>query len=384
MVCVAGTPCPHIIRDAESGMIHESKTQTNGTDANGDDMFKEEDCSEDGSDGTDCLADGTVKIEGFTALHEGQVANLPVYRRKRMNGETISWDEIRCAFHLPLSRASKEIGVCDTVLKQHCRKLGLKKWPHRQWRQIKSMTTKTEGVLARMEKETWPMPMKVATDLEIAERANTRDQQQKHLKRLRTAMHSLMSTGEYDMSFSKKRRKLSKPAPVIALPSVASNESAVDDRCGAALGGQPTLLGHMHHGNHGNTARDVVIVDVAQPKAKTNQHPNSTKAEGSGAAARNVNSVKPVVQQQQPRRENDREKATASTSDAEQFETGFRINQVMEQGTMDTSDVLSMDFSEVFDDALEARFCKSLEPLPCWGNGLLNKGGNGSRAGNRN
>jgi hypothetical protein len=44
--------------------------------------------------------------------------------RKSPKGEIImTWQEIQGSFHLPLTRAAKELGVCDTVLKQQCRKL---------------------------------------------------------------------------------------------------------------------------------------------------------------------------------------------------------------------------------------------------------------------
>jgi len=52
-------------------------------------------------------------------------------------------------FHLPLAEAAQRLGFCDTILKQHCRKLGLPKWPYRQVRQYATMIAEAEEIIRR-------------------------------------------------------------------------------------------------------------------------------------------------------------------------------------------------------------------------------------------
>ena len=35
-------------------------------------------------------------------------------------------------FHLPINEAAAMLGICPTVLKKICRKLGMRRWPHRK------------------------------------------------------------------------------------------------------------------------------------------------------------------------------------------------------------------------------------------------------------
>jgi hypothetical protein len=48
----------------------------------------------------------------------------------------ITYEILRECFHMPIAKVSKHLGVCTTLLKKICRKLNLKKWPHRQIRKI--------------------------------------------------------------------------------------------------------------------------------------------------------------------------------------------------------------------------------------------------------
>jgi len=49
----------------------------------------------------------------------------------KMTGKEIVYEDLRCLFHLPLEEAAMYLQVCDTLLKQICRKLGIAKWPFR-------------------------------------------------------------------------------------------------------------------------------------------------------------------------------------------------------------------------------------------------------------
>lgn len=45
---------------------------------------------------------------------------------------SISLDELRRFFHLPIAEVAKHFGTCTTALKKICRKLNISKWPYRQ------------------------------------------------------------------------------------------------------------------------------------------------------------------------------------------------------------------------------------------------------------
>jgi hypothetical protein len=65
-------------------------------------------------------------------------------------GSLFSFEEIREVFHVPLAQAAKDLGICATMLKQHCRRMGLEKWPYRQ---IKKFTTQLQKVEAVSRKD---------------------------------------------------------------------------------------------------------------------------------------------------------------------------------------------------------------------------------------
>lgn len=41
-------------------------------------------------------------------------------------------EEITKRFHLPLLKASEELGICQTLLKKFCRQYGITRWPYRK------------------------------------------------------------------------------------------------------------------------------------------------------------------------------------------------------------------------------------------------------------
>eukprot|EP00164_Ancoracysta_twista_P000154 GFYU01000225.1.p1 GENE.GFYU01000225.1~~GFYU01000225.1.p1 ORF type:complete len:348 (+),score=103.39 GFYU01000225.1:66-1046(+) len=58
----------------------------------------------------------------------------------------LSESDLRPFYNLPMAEACKQLGVCETVLKKYCRRIGIRRWPHRV---IKSV----EKLIANMEKE---------------------------------------------------------------------------------------------------------------------------------------------------------------------------------------------------------------------------------------
>jgi uncharacterized coiled-coil DUF342 family protein len=52
--------------------------------------------------------------------------------QKSSIGESITIDDLREYFHLPLYDAAKKFGIGMTLLRRLCRKYNIKKWPYRQ------------------------------------------------------------------------------------------------------------------------------------------------------------------------------------------------------------------------------------------------------------
>jgi hypothetical protein len=50
--------------------------------------------------------------------------------------KSASRDQIASYFHLPIAAASREIGICATLLKKICRKYGIPRWPFRKLKSI--------------------------------------------------------------------------------------------------------------------------------------------------------------------------------------------------------------------------------------------------------
>lgn len=60
--------------------------------------------------------------------------------------DSLSFDQLAKLFHMPLSDAAKEIGICCTALKKACRKNNITRWPHRK---VKSLDRMIEGLEAK-------------------------------------------------------------------------------------------------------------------------------------------------------------------------------------------------------------------------------------------
>lgn len=51
----------------------------------------------------------------------------------------IGFNEIKNYFHMPITRAAKEMNVGLTLLKKRCRELGIPRWPHRKIKSLSSL-----------------------------------------------------------------------------------------------------------------------------------------------------------------------------------------------------------------------------------------------------
>eukprot|EP00029_Vermamoeba_vermiformis_P006872 TRINITY_DN2816_c0_g1_i1.p1 TRINITY_DN2816_c0_g1~~TRINITY_DN2816_c0_g1_i1.p1 ORF type:complete len:330 (-),score=51.68 TRINITY_DN2816_c0_g1_i1:261-1250(-) len=67
--------------------------------------------------------------------HTMNDSNLtPMFSSSRRKSATR--DQIASYFHLPIAAASREIGICATLLKKICRKYGIPRWPFRKLKSI--------------------------------------------------------------------------------------------------------------------------------------------------------------------------------------------------------------------------------------------------------
>ncbi len=56
--------------------------------------------------------------------------------RKGVVPKNITLEQLRRCFHMPITDVSRHFGMCVTLLKKVCRRLNIKRWPHRQIRKI--------------------------------------------------------------------------------------------------------------------------------------------------------------------------------------------------------------------------------------------------------
>lgn len=60
----------------------------------------------------------------------------------------VTYDELRKSFNLPMTLAAKHFGVSLTLFKKICRKNGIRRWPHRK---LKSLKTKIVDLQSRLD-----------------------------------------------------------------------------------------------------------------------------------------------------------------------------------------------------------------------------------------
>jgi hypothetical protein len=68
------------------------------------------------------------------------------YRQNELDGalaNTLSLEELRKYFHLPIVEVARQLGTCTTALKKVCRRHKIQKWPYRQ---IRSLTKSIQSL----------------------------------------------------------------------------------------------------------------------------------------------------------------------------------------------------------------------------------------------
>lgn len=66
-----------------------------------------------------------------------------VQRRKIIDNLRTGKIDIEDYYHLPLSVACRKLGISMTVVKKHCRKIGVRRWPYRQSNSLFSASKNT-------------------------------------------------------------------------------------------------------------------------------------------------------------------------------------------------------------------------------------------------
>ncbi|KAG7397542.1 hypothetical protein PHYBOEH_000545 [Phytophthora boehmeriae] len=91
----------------------------------------------------DALHNSLLKVVASQATDE--LSPKPKEKSKKVQRRTahltalsheLTLDELRAHFGKPIVEVAKEFGICTTFLKKICRRLGIKRWPHRQIRSI--------------------------------------------------------------------------------------------------------------------------------------------------------------------------------------------------------------------------------------------------------
>eukprot|EP01096_Ripella_sp_DP13-Kostka_P001023 TRINITY_DN11224_c0_g1_i1.p1 TRINITY_DN11224_c0_g1~~TRINITY_DN11224_c0_g1_i1.p1 ORF type:complete len:362 (+),score=175.34 TRINITY_DN11224_c0_g1_i1:132-1088(+) len=66
------------------------------------------------------------------------------YDTKHCEKGDLTLDDLAPYFHLPINEASKKLGICATVLKKICRKIGISRWPHRKFKSVDMLIEKVK------------------------------------------------------------------------------------------------------------------------------------------------------------------------------------------------------------------------------------------------
>jgi hypothetical protein len=86
------------------------------------------------------------------------ITNTNLSAAKTAISKTITIDDLRSYFHLPIVEVAKALGICTTLLKRVCRINKIKKWPYRQIRSIAKSIQSLEmasrtGLLGDLDRE---------------------------------------------------------------------------------------------------------------------------------------------------------------------------------------------------------------------------------------
>ncbi|KAK3034718.1 hypothetical protein RJ639_032671 [Escallonia herrerae] len=76
---------------------------------------------------------------GFTSDSSMEEVMVKRQSGSRPKSSALELDEIQKHFHVPITKAAKELRVGLTVLKKRCRELNIMRWPHRKIKSLKSL-----------------------------------------------------------------------------------------------------------------------------------------------------------------------------------------------------------------------------------------------------
>lgn len=60
--------------------------------------------------------------------------------------DSLTAEEMSKYFHLPIQEVAQKLNICVTVLKQHCRRLGIPRWPFRKIQSLDKMIAALESI----------------------------------------------------------------------------------------------------------------------------------------------------------------------------------------------------------------------------------------------
>ncbi|KAK8950172.1 Protein RKD3 [Platanthera guangdongensis] len=97
-------------------------------------------------DGTEEAEDCSTGVGVFRSQHHrlGEIAMRVSAVQLRERTGKLHIKDLSDYFHLPISKAAKELRICSTALKKICRKHGIPRWPHRK---IKSIDGRISNLL---------------------------------------------------------------------------------------------------------------------------------------------------------------------------------------------------------------------------------------------
>ncbi|XP_028806660.1 protein RKD4-like [Neltuma alba] len=103
---------------------------------------------------------------------EDETRNRISYNRKKRSAN-LELDDIRKYFHVPITKAAKELNVGLTLLKRRCRELNITRWPHRKIKSLKTLIDNVKELglaneVAMLEKH--KKLMEKLPDIELSER----------------------------------------------------------------------------------------------------------------------------------------------------------------------------------------------------------------------
>ncbi|RLN65451.1 hypothetical protein BBP00_00002848 [Phytophthora kernoviae] len=119
----------HMMQPSSSDVENAVKSHAGGT------------CSP--SENKDALHNSLLKVVASQTIDE--LSRKRKEESKKMQRRTahltvlsheLTLDELRAHFGKPIVEVARELGICTTFLKKICRRLGIKRWPHRQIRSL--------------------------------------------------------------------------------------------------------------------------------------------------------------------------------------------------------------------------------------------------------